>query len=68
MTVRELTQFEKSGSMYRLIDATQRGYMVSPNCLLEADVNVVKRLYGDAEVVGFSAIGKNKLAIYIIAE
>ena len=68
MTVYEFTKLNKCLDMYRLIDATQRGYMTTPNALLEADVNVVRRLYGNSEVVGFAAIGKGKLSVFIIPE
>lgn len=65
MTIMELTKAEKSGAMFRVIDATKIGYMSSPTILIEAGKDVVRNLYADRELVGFSASGKNKIDLYI---
>lgn len=64
MTVSEFVKFEMSGAIFRVVDATQPGCRIIREALTEADRNVVRRLYGDAQVVGFEPQGK-KVILYI---
>lgn len=64
MKVADFIKMEKSGALYRVVDADERGYMTTDKCLIEADRSVVKKLYADAEMVGFEPKGK-KVVIYI---
>lgn len=65
MVVRALLSKDKGNTMYRVIDASKQGYMTSPVTLIEADRNVVGDRYGDNDLVGFTPIGKNKMALYV---
>ena len=64
MTVSEFVVFEKSGALFRVVDATQPGCRIIREALTEADRNVVSRLYGDATVEGFEPQGK-KVILYV---
>lgn len=65
MTVKELLKFSKGDTMYQVVDATKPGYMVHKYYLIEADRNVINRLYSDCTVIGFEPNGNNKLRLYI---
>lgn len=67
MKVKDFVSMEKSGAMFRLVDADERGYLTTDKTLYEADRSTVKKLYGEAIVVGFAPKGK-KVTIYISQE
>lgn len=67
MTVSEFVMFEKSGAIFRVVDAAQPGCRIIREALVEADRNVVRRLYGDATVEGFEPQGR-KVILYIFAK
>lgn len=50
--------------MFKIVDAKNIGYKTIKKAEIEADKNVVREFYGDWEVVGFEAVGKDKIAIY----
>lgn len=64
MTVLEFTKLDMQGVMFAVVDANKTGFMSSPSILIEADKNVVRKNYGDREVIGFSLLGKTKMMLY----
>ena len=67
MTVMEFIKLEKSGAMYKVINASLPGYMTSGKVLIEGDINVIKNMYAEKQLEGFSAGGKSKITLYIKA-
>ena len=67
MTVNEFVKFEKSGALFRVVDATQPGCRIIREALTEADRNVVSRMYGDATVEGFEPQGR-KVVLYVYVD
>ena len=66
MTVNEFIKAECCGAMFKVVDATKPGYMVSKSYIVWADRNVVTKECGDLTVKGFEATGKNKITIYVV--
>ena len=66
MTLKEFVGLDKSGAMFKIVDATKTGYMNTKEYLTYADRNVVNKFCGDKTVVGYEAIGKNKVAVYVV--
>ena len=64
MKVSEFVKFEKSGAIFRVVDAAQPGCRILREALTEADRNVVASMYGDAVVEGFEPQGK-KVILYV---
>ena len=65
MIVRNFVKLDVSGMMFRLVDANRVGYMTHPVVILEADKNVVRKEYGEHEVVGFENATKKTMILYI---
>lgn len=65
MTVTSFVRLDVSGVMFRLVDANRTGYVSNPYVLIEADKNVVKKEYGDYEVVGFENVTKKTMILYV---
>lgn len=66
MTLREFDKtFNKAGCSYKLVDAKQTGYMTTENVIFEGDRNATVKLYGDCNVDGIRAAGKNKIMAYL---
>jgi len=51
-----------------VVDATRNGYMVKPYALAEADKNVLKRDYGNYEIVGFDIEGRRRVGVLYVKE
>jgi hypothetical protein len=70
MTVKEFNTFVKSAVMYHIVDATKQGYLSEPekNVIYGGDINAIKPLYGDCEVVGFEPRTKKSIYLYIKPE
>ena len=66
MKLNEFMAMEKSGGLFKLIDATKQGYMndMCWKVITFADRNVCEE-YGDCDVVGFRPNGKNSIVVYI---
>ena len=64
MTVREFVRLEKSGCMFRIVDANKPGYMSRNIEELTADRNVMISYYGNCELVGFEPYSKRIITIY----
>lgn len=64
MKVSEFVKLEKSGALFRVVDATQPACRVLRTALTEADRNVVCSMYGDAKMEGFEPQGK-RVILYI---
>ena len=64
ITVTEFTRLSVDNIYFEIVDATLRGYMTSPKVLITADKNVVRKQYGDREVVGFELKTKKTITLY----
>ena len=51
--------------MFRLIDANKTGYLSNPFIMYEGDRNTVNQYYGEKILIGYEAIKKNWIALYI---
>ena len=66
MTVNEFITMESSGEpMYRVVDASLKGYKSCPKVLYEADRNMVRELYGSYNLVGFEVATKKTIVLYV---
>ncbi len=65
MTLKEFDKLNIGGYMYIAVDANKPGFMTDPKVLLIADRNVIRREYGDREVVGVGCTHKNKFTVYL---
>ena len=69
MTVTEFTQMDNGGVMYRLVDASKRGYMTDPQSAeiySGGDKNsAVRTRYGHMTVISFDITGKNKVTLHV---
>ena len=68
MTVTEFTRMDNGGVMYKLVDATRRGYLTDPDSAMllnGVDKNVARVRYGNYTLVSFHVTGKNKMTLYI---
>ena len=65
MTLKEFDSMNSCGNMYQIINANEIGYLSKMNPVYEADRNASIAVYGDCEMLGFSARGKNKIAVFL---
>jgi len=65
MKVKDLLSILSYETIFCLVDATKGGYMVAPTYIIEADSGVVRERYGDKIVVGFEAVRKNRINLYV---
>ena len=65
MKVQDFIKLEKTGTLYRVVDASKRGYMSDPEILITADRNVVKDRFGDCDLIGFAPATKKEILLYI---
>lgn len=68
MKVKEFIAFEKSGALYRVINASKNGYMCSRDCVIEADRNVIIPRYGECTLCGFAPCSKTIIKLYVKIE
>ena len=70
MTVKEFYKYVSSPVMFHIVDATKQGYLSEPekNVIYGGDINAIKPLYGDCEVVGFEPRTKKSIYLYIKPE
>lgn len=68
MTVKEFVKLDMGGLIFKVVDATRNGYMVKPYALAEADKNVLKRDYGNYEIVGFDIEGRRRVGVLYVKE
>ena len=70
MTVKEFNKYVKSAVMYHIVDTTKLGYLSDPekNVIYVGDINAIKPIYGDCEVVGFEPRTKKSIYLYINSE
>ena len=64
MRVKDFLPLEKSGCLYRIVDASIPGYMTRNIEMMTADRNVMKKFYGEWEVVGFEPYSKKTITLF----
>ena len=70
MTVKEFNKYVRSAVIFYIVDATKQGYLSEPEkyVIYSGDINVIKPLYGDCEVMGFEPRTKKSIYLYIKPE
>lgn len=64
MTVYEFTKLSVADVMFQIVNADKTGFMTTPEIMIEADKNVVRKLYGDRIVVYFELVSKKRMILY----
>ena len=65
MKVNDFLKLDKSGCMYRVVVAEGQGWATTKRVEIEADRNIVKRVYGKWELVGFEIATKKALFLFV---
>ena len=68
MRVKEFTALEKSGCMFRLVDASKQGYMTTNISFYEANRIAIDEYYGDWIVIGFEPRNSKTITLYVKKE
>lgn len=65
MKVKDFVELEGTGALFTVIDYDKPGCKVSPEVLTIADRNVVKKVYGDCELVEFAPKTVRNVILYV---